>query len=380
MNARLSPLAGRRLALVVAGLVVGAGAAEAVARVASASPAEELLFRAPDGALRGLYARDATLLSAPVPGFSGTIAAPGYHVDVRIDAEGLRAELEGVAIPAPAADVWLAVGDSFTLALQVDAADTFEARLGAALGVRVRNAGVDGYSTWQSLERYRRLDPVVGSRVVLLTYFLGNDLTDDEVYPLLRQRTSGADAGGAPLPPPDAGGMGLLEGLLFRNSRLYAYLRVAQARRALLRADNPEAHKFRNELTGFTRGGAGRLEQLVANSRTPLLQLRDATAAAGDRLLVAVAPPAFAVDPQRAADTLAAFGLADPDVDAPRRAVLAMLAGLDIAACDLTPALTEAEARGEAPYLRFDGHWSVAGHGVVAREIGGCWERGLGAR
>jgi hypothetical protein len=412
--------------LVLAGLAAGAALAEVAARFASATPAEELLFRAPAGALMGLYSPDATLLNLPTPGYTGTLAAPGYRVDVAIDARGLRVAPDAPATAA-GAPVWLAVGDSFTLSLQVDAADTFESRVGAALGIAMHNAGVDGYSTWQSTERARRLDPVVGSEGVLLTYFLGNDLTDDEVYPMLASagpppggRTAG-DAGapppgtqgapppgtqgapppgtpgapppGAPGAPPSgapgtpppgvpkgsapggAGSMGFVESLLFRHSRLYGYVRVARARADLDRPDNPETNKFRGELLTFTKPGAARLSQLVSGSQRAVEALRDQTRTHGDHLMVAVAPPSFAVSPKRAADTLGTFGLTEPDVDAPRREILAMLARSGVAACDLAPGLVAAESAGKHPYLRFDGHWTPAGHAVVADAIVACMRR-----
>ena len=98
--------------------------------------------------------------------------------------------------------------------------------------------------------------------------------------------------------------------------------------------------------------------------------------ASGDHLLVTIAPPSFGVDPARATGTLSAFGLLDAGatatVDAPARRLTELLDRLGIAACDLTPALTAAEAAGRAPYLRFDGHWSEAGHKVVADAIASC--------
>ncbi len=187
-----------RLGLVVGGCAFGGLVAELVARTQSASPGEELLFRAPDGALRGMYQPDPGLLTITVPWFTGSISGPGYTVDVRIDGHGMRAAPEGspAAAPSQTGPVWLAVGDSFTLSLQVAAADTFESRLGVLLGAPVLNAGIDGYSTWQATGRYQQVDAAVGSEVILLTYFLGNDLNDNEVFPKLLQGHSSARPGG----------------------------------------------------------------------------------------------------------------------------------------------------------------------------------------
>ncbi len=384
----------RRLALISGGLALGLLAAEAGARLQAVGEGEDLLFRAPGGALRGMYQPDETLLSAPVPGFSGSVSVPGRSVRVAIDERGLR------ATKARSGPVWLALGDSFTLSVQVDAEDTFEALLSDKLRVQVLNSGVDGYSTWQATERWRRLDPVVDAKVALLTYFLGNDLTDNEVFPHLQQAQRGRTpgVGGPPGPPPggpgpggpqgpggalppqrpldEAAGLGLVEGLLFRHSRLYAYVRVAQARVKLQSNNDPEAQKFKGELVVFTSAGASRLGQLIEGSSAPLAQLRDLTVASGDHLMVAIAPPSFVVSQTRAAGTLSAFGLLDAGatatVDAPARRLAELLDRLGIAACDLTHALVAAETAGRAPYLRFDGHWSEAGHAVVADAIAAC--------
>ncbi len=353
----------------MAGLVMGALLAELTARLAAPIPAEELLFGAPDASPVGLYTADDTLRLVPTPGFTGDIAALGYRVPIRIDSHGLRGGEPGNGRR------WMAIGDSFTIAVQVTEADTFAGRVGAHAGVEVLNAGVDGYSTWQATRRYEALDRAVPVDTVLLTCFLGNDLLDNERY----QPTQGpppAGAGPAGSAPPSHTPVRLstdpVTRFFFNHSVAFAWARVAGRRYRLDGADDFDTRRFRDELAIFTRGGAGRLAQLLPRTEQALRELRDLTRASGDRLLVAVAPPAFAIDPTRAAATLEAFGLADPDVDAPRRAVLRVLGDLGVTACDLQPALEASAARGEPPYLRFDGHWSVAGHAAAASAMVAC--------
>lgn len=353
----------RRLLLVAASTLTGFGLAEVGARLLAPSAGEELLFQAPDAAPKGLYRFSPTLLTEPTPNFRGEVASLGYRVPLRIDSHGLRG-------PEPRGGrTWLALGDSFTIAVQVSEEKTFAARIGAALGVQVLNAGVDGYSTWQATLRYRDLDPAVQVDTVLLTFFLGNDLEDNERVPIQLR---------APLPPGKGGhappelSTDPITRLLFRHSVLHAYVRVAWKRAAMTGADDFDARRFREELLPFTRGGAERLAVLVRTSERPLMELRDLVASRGDRLIVAVAPPAFAMDPVRAEETLSAFGLSEPDVAAPRTAILDLLGRLHIRACDLSPGLEAAAAAGEDPYFRFDGHWTDAGHATVANAVVAC--------
>lgn len=353
----------RRLGLGVAGVAAGALLGEGVARLLAPVAAEELLFNAPDAAPRGLYRFSKDLLTETTPGFTGEVASLGYRVPLRIDSHGLRGPEPG---PGPN---WVAVGDSFTISVQVREADTFPDRLGPKLGVSVLNAGVDGYSTWQATRRYGDLAAAVPLEGVLLTYFLGNDLHDNERMPVMMNRPMPPGQEGRALPTASTDPF---TRFLFRHSVAYAYLRVATKRAALSRPDNFDARRFADELSIFTKGGAQRLAQLLPPTERALAQLRDAARSRRDRLLVAVAPPSFVVDAERAGATLGTFGLSDPDLDAPRLAVLDALRRLDIAACDLTPALQAAEDRGEKPYFRFDGHWTATGHAAVADALAAC--------
>lgn len=358
-----------RLGLLAGGLLLGLLLGELAARLLDPHGAADLLFNAPDNAPRGMYRSHPDLVFEPVPGFEATARSLGYRVPVRFDAHGLRGPP-----PPPPSDTprWLAGGDSFTLALQVSEEQTFAARLAELRGWEVLNAGVDGHSTWQPPLRYAALDPELDLDGLLLVLFLGNDLDDNllfaEKQQLARRRPAG-ETFEAPVRPPVAAWLG-------RHSYLFARWRVWQRARGL--GDLPEAERarFRTELSLFTGSGREALAERLFETRRALMEAQRVVRERRDRLVVAVAPPSFVVDPERAGPTLRLMGLdpADAALGAPGEAVGALLDELGIPACDLEPELRSAPLPPEELYLPYDGHWSAAGHAVVADALDACME------
>ncbi len=355
-TAALKPL------MVVAGLVVGALAAELLARLVEPPVGGDMLLPiASLGQPDGMYSPHPTLRSAPTPGFEGVVRSVGLEVPVRFNQVGCRGPE-----PGPRSERWIAVGDSFTIALQVPWEASFPALLAERLDSEVLNCGVDGYSTWQARERYRLVDDAAPSDGVLLVFFLGNDLSDNS-----RTRKE-QPLEGLEEPPPTSRRAGTVERWLIAHSYLYGYGHLALARWKLREPDAEKRRLMADELGVFASAGEKRLEDQLHDTRLALTSLRDEARQRGDRLVVAVAPPVFAVDPARAAPTLAMVGLEGADMDAPRRALLELLEREGVEACDLSPALEAAVGAGEAPYLLLDGHWSEAGHRVVADTLAGC--------
>lgn len=358
-----------RTALVVGGLVLGLVAAEGVARTLQPAGHSDLLFNSSDAHPEGMYVTDPELVMVPAPGFSRDVGAVGYQVPVRFDERGLRGG--GVPPKADGQKRLLAVGDSFTMAVQVREEDTFAERLAQTTGWSVVNAGVDGYTTQQSMVRYRRLDEPLGVDGVLLTFFLGNDLHEQFML-------DGRLRDGAAIPPgtPVARAKtGLAQRLLMRSSYLYARYLVWQRQQWLESGRDPLRERWQDELSIFTSTGRARLTQLVDQMRPPLTALRDEVRARRDNLMVAVAAPAFAIHAERVGPTFAVMGLdpATAELDAPRTAMLQLLRRLGIRACDLTPDLRAAAEQGTLTHFTYDGHWTPAGHAVVAGTVAGCY-------
>ncbi len=351
--------------------MLGVLAAEGVARAVAPPGGAHLTFNAPDGEPDNLVQPDGELRTALRPGFSGTVRLPGLSVLLRVNTLGMRgAEVE----PPSGVPRWLVVGDSFTFAAQVPEQDTFVSRLGEITGTEVFNGGVDGDSTWQSSRRYLRVAPQVQPDGVILVYFLGNDPQDNERFtpsaPVANPRPAPAREKAPQLEPR----LRPWESFLFEHSFLYAHWRVWSRTRDLSGRGAGDVHRWRGEMELFTTRGAGALRNLLPRTEAAFAELAELTAERGDRLVVALAPPVYSIDVARLPPTLEMVGLdpASGSPDAVGDAVAGVLAKQGIASCDLAPALRQAQAAGESPYLQFDGHWSVQGHATVAAALKAC--------
>ena len=352
-----------RLLLVPFGLLVGVALVEAAAWIIAPPGNSDLLFDAYEALPRGFYVTDRELLAAPAPGFSGELITLGRRVPLRINRAGLRG-------PDAPTGGWLVLGDSFTMALQVPEEQTFQARLQAARSQTVHNGGVDGYSTWQAALRYQRVAPQVQPDGVLLVFFLGNDLGDNERFPSIIEGARN-DPPGRPLPFEK---ISPLTRWLMGHSHLYAHLRVWRRGRVLRSKEHRFFQQWRDELAIFTRSGAALLSRQAASTEEALRKLKGQVDRDGRKLVVALAPPAFQVMPSRVEATLGDLGL-DPKaaaLDAPKELVRRILDRLGVTTCDLVPALRASVQRGEAPYFTFDGHWTRTGHQVVADALARC--------
>lgn len=364
-----------RLLLVAGGAVAGLLCAELVARLIAPTPAAELLGEPSRDATPGLYQSHPTLGHVPVPGYDHAWPAPGGDIRTRIGPDGYR-------LPAadPSRPRWLVVGDSYTIAVQVDDEATFSALLGQATGRSTINGGVDGYSTWQALLRYEQLDPIVDAEGVIYVLFEGNDLSDNQVF-VGRMRAEVGPDGRLRFPPPDRHfrpelltpwRAPTLADHLRSRSLLVAALHVVRHRPEVVQMGTLE--RYKRETFGMTHEGRGERQRMLAELAPALRGLASSAASRGDRALVALAPAPWMLDPAQADATLLALGHRpqDADVEGFRRDVAAAVTAAGLPACDLMPALSASQAAGEQPYLRYNGHWSAAGHRAVAAALAEC--------
>lgn len=346
-----------RLLLLIVGTASGILLAEVLLRLLAPAGGAWMVANSPSlYDTRIFYVDDERRLSLR-PGAEGTFQTPEFRTTVRINEHGLR----GGPVSSGAAKRVLAVGDSFTLGVQVSEPDTFQARLGAALTealgepVEVLNGGVDSHGTYDALKQVERVADAVELDAVVLTFFTGNDLWDDCNHHRRRLQPG-------PLRPPQPAP------LLRRVSHLYTWVSVWQAAREMA-ADPRYAHRFREELMLFTADANFALSARCSGEA--LQKFARALSRRGIPGVVGVAPPAFAVHPERLDATFDLVGL-DPAraaVDGPADAVRARMPS-ELPAVDLAAPLREA-GRSSPMYFTFDGHWTAAGHAVVADAYAG---------
>jgi len=256
----------------------------------------------------------------------------------------------------------LAVGDSFTLGMQVRDDETFSALLDESLGdsIRVLNAGVPGYGTEQAVGMMRRLVPSIKADAVLLTVYTGNDLRDNARW---------AESPGMPskpptvveAPPPERSG---LVKALARHCRIVAYLVMFSD---LSRMDDDfRLAEFKDEVLPFA--GRDHLKPMLPPTRSALNRFNMACAELQVRCGIVLIPPAYVVHTDRLTATFEAFGL-EPSLEhiqAPQQAIRGLIRS-PTTVMDLTETL-QANVD-EQPYLIFDPHFSAAGHQIAATAL-----------
>ena len=320
-----------------------------------------------------------------IPGHQGwwTQEAREFVVPVQINGRGLRDAERNYAKP-PGVFRLLILGDSMVEAMQVPLEATFARLLeenlnagDAAPRVEVVSAGVSGYGTANQLlyleDEGKRYEP----DLVMLAFYLGNDVKNNS--PTLEETLRpvyAADgtlervAGKTPQRRP-TGWSGLLA-----RSVAYRYVR-------------------RTLLTGLLQSKARRVVPIrdgipvdygvYAPSLTPewqdawtlterlLTQLKQAVAAKGARLMVAVLCSSYQIYSQSWQETMTAYPHMRGrswDLDGPDRRILAWCAEHNVPCVTLAPEFRAAAAQNGTPlHFRHDRHWTVAGHRLAASVV-----------
>lgn len=332
------------------------------------------------------------------PGVSGVYAIEGRS-HFAINGDGWR-DVERPRDKPPGTLRIAVLGDSFTLALQVEQERTFWWILGERLRadprlrgrpVEVLNFGVNGFGTAQELLALRHYAGGYAPDLVLLAFVTGNDVMNnsralqrDAHRPYFVRHGEELVLDDSFRHSPDyrlrSGGRAALFRALCDWSRLFQVVNAARTAQ-------------RQERSIVLGQEAGLSDNIYGEPKVPewqeawrvtemLLEAMDREARAqGARLLVTVLSNGIQVHPDAAARQAYAASVGAQDLDYPNRRIAAHCASRRIAVLDLVPVLGQRVASSGAYLHGFGvdlgrGHWNEAGHRAAAEALAE-WVAGL---
>lgn len=324
------------------------------------------------GVTLGMFRPDEAAGFSLRPGYENEVRLPEYRTKILIDDDGYR-------VPTVAASSaqdprrLLMIGDSFTFGVGVEARDAFPARIEAAhVGAerwRVRNGGVGGYGPLRSARLLGARQAAWEPEVIVHTLFLGNDFEDPrpadylEVPQVRHGRLVSAER------------PRLVEWRLALRVHSHLYAFVRERLFGLYVASGMADRSRYLDAFGLTQWPARIADGSQPAAFAAIAEIRDWCAERDIPYLVVLAPPRWQVRDEAWERYRRAWNLpADAfDRDRVSRVAHAGLRELGIEPVDLRPALRAAEAAGTPCYYDHDGHWTSAGHevvaGVIAREL-----------
>ncbi len=285
---------------------------------------------------------------------------PLWDVTIQTNADGWR-DFAGRDVES--APIVIGLGDSQAFGWGVELEQTLYARIEAELGVGILAAAVPGTGTSDQARLLERLLTSHRPKLVLLTFFVGNDFVDCARGGSAQYEVSDgflAHAGSS---------SGNLRRLAIR-SRLLQLLRAAQFRLSI--AADPERRwdEWMREYAEIhlsdppprseraVRAGLEALDAMLAHCRR-----------SRSRLLFVVAPRSFQLAGPERERMLAGLGWrsADLDIDRPQRILASWAADHNVAFVDLLPAF---RAHQGAPlFYSPDAHMTAEGHRLAAAEL-----------
>jgi lysophospholipase L1-like esterase len=327
---------------------------------------------------RGMYLPDPDV---------GHVLKPNHGTEydpIRINSHGFRDREYPVEKPAGVYRI-ACIGDSFTFGATL-VEDTYVKKLEklfaaapAPQAVEVMNLGVNGYNTRQSLAHLKKFGMRFDPDLVILGFYLGNDIEENEsdiefevvdgelTAPHRRREKSVADT-----PPPSALVRFLSRFHLYRLLRRATLLRKADA--ATPRPQDRALENYlavaRHHMEVLRRKPRESLRRGAAKSESRLKRLRDDLAQHRVGLVVLVIPDELQVSPAAFERVLREFKLdpADFDPDRPTRWIRDVLDREGIACVDILEALRERN-RSERVYFEEETHLNPTGNQVAAAAL-----------
>jgi len=318
----------------------------------------------------GMFERDDSAGYRIRPNYRNAIRVPEYRTAIFTDSEGYRVPRETTTHSSDCRRL-LAIGDSFTFGVGVDAEAAFPLRLEEALTRSTatpwcaRNGGVGGYGPLRSARLLETHQAEFRPEILVHALYVGNDLQDSNPATFLKQ-------------PRIEGGRMVSEGsgILLRARR---FLRIHSHLYSFLRANlydvylaSPLAAKSQAlDPIGLAEWPASIRETTWPACGQAIREIAEWSREHEARYLVVLVPAKYQVD-EAAWNVYRKRWKLPPDAfdrDHAQRVINGFLHEEGVPALDLLPAFRAAALQTESLYFRVDSHWTEAGHVLAAREI-----------
>ena len=351
----------------------------------------ELALRMFGPILPGFYRTGTDLVAHPIfghfhqPNVVVWRRTPEFVAAERINSKGLR-DRELPYEKSAGAQRILVLGDSYVEADQVDAREMVTTRLETLIGGRteVINAGVGGYGTAQEWLFFREEGYRYQPDVVLVVFFIGNDVRNnsaklDNDSRLLTEPYFGLAADGS-LTPVDARSKvkpraeGPLDGIKrpLRGSVLYNVFETGVLEKLGQDDESEDVYTWSKNEEVYQVRYSRDWEDAWAVTRALLAALKSDVEARGASLVLVAAPSDLQVRTDDWERLLRSkrFQARDFDLEKPNRLLAEIADRLGLPLIDLLPEFRRAEPESHSGlFFRQNRHWTADGHTVAAQVI-----------
>lgn len=360
-----------RIALVVKNLLalaLGVAIALAIGEATVRLVLPQLLYRFP----QGMFVNDPELGYRLTPNFSGVSSTAEYRTTIKTNSVGFRENRE-FTVKASSTYRVLALGDSFTMGVGVEAeeamakvVESLAAERRVKRPIQVINAGVPGYNTDQELRLLNQLGLRLTPDLVILGFYVGNDIQDNYHAPQLRVVDGYLQDG-----EPQKGLLPYkLRVYLETHSHLYHFIwpMVKRLSDPVYAAKQSEAAI--NQLATYSRTEDHVTREMWDANRSRLAEIARSVSDHNISLLVLVIPDPLQLDMGKWRNLLKSTGSSSAAFDPhkPTDRIMSICRELNIEAINLLPVLSRA-MQGEPMYLPLDGHWTRFGNRLAAEAV-----------